>query len=165
MAHEVSHAFDEVGNIYDAQGRLVRWQAPADIAALDRLRAPLAAQIGACCPAPDLCANGKQVLGETAADLIGVRVAYEAYHRALKDRADRVEDGLTGDQRFFIAYAQRWRRLQSDAALRRQIATDSHAPGACRAGVVRNLDAWVRAFGVKPGDRLYLALKDRIQIW
>lgn len=165
LAHEVSHSFDEVGEIYDVEGRLVRWRTAADIAAFKLATAPLAAQLDGCCPAPDLCAHGQQVLGETAADLVGLEIAHEAYLRALHGRPDVVKDGLTGEQRFFIAFAKRWRRLQSEAALRRQIATDTHAPGPCRAALVRNLDAWTRAFAVKPGDRLYLAPSARIHIW
>lgn len=165
IAHEIAHSFDELGNQYDARGNLVRWWAKADVAGYQAVAAPLAAQLDRCGPAPDLKVNGKQVLAESAADLAGLDVAYDAYHRALRGRADVVRNGLTGDQRFFIAFAQRWRVLQTDAALRRQVATDTHAPGACRAGLVRNTQAWTRAFGVRPGDRLYLQPGARIGIW
>jgi predicted metalloendopeptidase len=105
------------------------------------------------------------VLGESAADLAGLAVAHDAYLRSLHGRPDRVRNGLTGDQRFFIAFAERWRRLQTDAALRRRIATDTHAPPACRSNLVRNIAAWARAFDVKPGDRLYLKSEARVLVW
>jgi predicted metalloendopeptidase len=165
IAHEISHSFDELGNQYDAQGRLVRWWAKDDLARFQAASAPLAVQLDACCPAPDACVHGKQVLAESAADLGGLAVAHDAYLLSLHGRPDSVKSGLTGEQRFFIAFAQRWRRLQTDAALHRQIETDTHAPPACRSNLVRNTDAWTRAFGVKPGDRLYLAPEARIGIW
>ena len=165
MAHEISHSFDELGSIYDAQGRLVRWWSAEDLARYQSASAPLAAQFDAYCPKPDLCVKGRQVLGENTADLAGLAVAHDAYLLSLGGKPDTVKDGLTGDQRFFLAYARRWRRLQTDAALRRQIETDTHAPGEHRADTVRNLEAWVRAFDVGPGDRLYLRPEARAQIW
>jgi predicted metalloendopeptidase/nicotinamidase-related amidase len=165
IAHEIGHSFDELGNQYDARGNLVRWWAKADVTRYQAVAAPLAAQLDECSPGLELHVNGKQVLAESAADLAGLSVAFDAYHRSLRGRPDVVRNGLTGDQRFFIAFARRWRMLQTDAALRRQIATDSHPPGLCRAGLVRNTDAWTRAFGVRPGDRLYLEPGARVQIW
>ena len=165
MAHEISHSFDELGNIYDAQGNLVRWWTPDDLARYRAAAAPLAAQFDADCPKPDLCLKGGQVLGENIADLAGLAVAHDAYLLSLGGKPDTVRDGLTGDQRFFLAFARRWRRLQTEAALRKQIATDTHAPGEYRADTVRNLEAWIRAFDVKPGDRLYLAPEARASIW
>lgn len=165
IAHEISHSFDEVGNIYDAQGRLGLWWSKDDLTHYQTALAPLAAQLDTCCPAPDACARGKQVLGESSADLAGLSVAHDAYLRALHGKRDVVKNGLTGEQRFFLAFARRWRRLQTDAALRRQIASDIHAPPACRANLVRNVAAWARAFGVKPGDKLYLEPQVHIAIW
>jgi predicted metalloendopeptidase/nicotinamidase-related amidase len=165
IAHEITHSFDELGNQYDARGNLVRWWTKADVARYQTVAAPLAAQLDGCSPGPGLRVNGKQILAESAADLAGLGVAYDAYHRSLRGRPDVVRNGLTGDQRFFIAFARRWRVLQTDAALRRQIATDSHAPGMCRSGLVRNTDAWTRTFGVKRGDRLYLEPEMRVRIW
>jgi len=165
LAHEVSHTFDEVGNIYDAHGNLVRWWTAEDGARYDALTAPLAKQLDADCPAPDLCVHSHQVLGESAADLIGLQVAYEAYHLALHGRPDTVIGGLSGDQRFFLAFARRWRRIQTTDALRRQIATDIHLPPEYRADAVRNIDAWYDAFAIKPGDRLYLKPEDRVKLW
>ncbi|MEP7007316.1 MAG: M13 family metallopeptidase [Sphingomonas bacterium] len=165
LAHEITHSFDELGNQYDAQGRLVRWWAAGDLARFQAALAPLATQLDACCPRPDACVRGKRVLAESAADLAGLAAAHDAYRLSLHGRPDRIKSGLTGEQRFFIAFAQRWRRLQSDAALRRQIETDTHAPPGCRSNLVRNTDAWVRAFGVKPGAGLYLRPKARIGVW
>ena len=164
IAHEIGHSFDTLGNIYDDAGRLTKWWTAEDLARYEAATAPLAAQYDGYCPRPGLCVNGKQVLVESAADLIGLRVAYDAYHLALGDRADAVKDGSTGDQRFFLAFARRWRRLQSDQALRNQIAHDTHAPGHYRSSTVRNLDAWYRAFNVRPGDKLYLEPVKRVRI-
>lgn len=165
MAHEISHTFDELGSLYDAQGRLVRWWTPEDLARYRAASAPMATQLSAYCLEPDLCVNGRQVLAETTADLAGLRVAYDAYILSLGGRPDTIRDGLTGDQRFFLAFARRWRRLQDDAALRRQFATDNHAPGPYRAATVRNLEDWHRAWDVKPGDALWLEPGDRVRVW
>jgi putative endopeptidase len=165
MAHEISHTFDELGGIYDAEGRLVRWWTPQDLAAYRAASAPMAAQLAAYCTQPDLCVNGDQVLAETTADLAGLHVAYDAYILSLNGRPDTVKDGLTGDQRFFLSFARRWRRLQTEAAVRQQFATDNHAPGAWRAATVRNHPAWIRAFDVEPGDALYLAPEERVTLW
>jgi predicted metalloendopeptidase len=165
IAHEISHSFDAVGNQYDARGRLAPQWSADDLARYKTASAPLAAQLDACCPMPGACTNGAQVLAESAADLAGLTIAHDAWLLSLHGEPDVARDGLTGEQRFFIAFAQRWRRIQSDAALRQQIATDNHAPPSCRSNLVRNLDAWVRAFGVKPGDKLYLKSEARIRIW
>ena len=105
-------------------------------------------------------------MSENSADLAGLSVAHEAYILSQKRSKAGVEAGvLTGEQRFFLAFAQRWRNMQSEAALRRQIATDIHPPGEYRSDTVRNLDAWYEAFGIVPGDKLYLKPEDRIRIW
>lgn len=165
IAHEISHSFDGVGNLYDAQGRLAPWWTADDLARYQAASAPLAAQLDTCCPTPDTCANGAQVLGESVSDLAGLAIAHDAYLLSLQGRRDVVRNGLTGEQRFFLAFAQRWRRLQTDAALRQQIATDNHAPPMCRSNLVRNVDEWVRAFRVRPGDRLYVEPEARISMW
>ena len=123
MAHEISHSFDELGNIYDAQGRLGNWWTPEDRAKYHEAAAKLAAQFDGYCPFADLCVNGKQVLNENIADLAGLLVAHDAYLLSLKGKPDVVIGGLTGEQRFFLAFAQRWRKVQTEAALRRQIKT------------------------------------------
>jgi endothelin-converting enzyme/putative endopeptidase len=117
------------------------------------------------CPFPDLCINGKQVLTESIADLAGLVVAHDAYMLSLKGKPDLVIGGLTGEQRFFLAFAQRWRKMQSEPALRKQIATDTHSPGEYRSDSVRNVDAWYKAFEIMPGDKLYLSPEDRASIW
>ena len=165
MAHEVSHSFDELGSLYDAQGRLVRWWTPDDLARYRAALAPLAAQFDAYCPKPGLCVEGAQVLGENSADLAGLLVAHDAYVLSLGGKPDTITDALTGDQRFFVAFARRWRKLQTEAALRQQIATDTHAPGKYRADTVRNLEEWLRAYDVQPGDKLYLSPDKRAGIW
>ena len=165
LAHEVSHSFDELGNIYDAQGRLGDWWTAEDRAAYHAAAAKLVAQFNGYCPVAGLCINGKHVLTENIADQAGLLVAHDAYVLSLKGQTDRVIDGLSGEQRFFLAFAQRWRKAQDDAALRRQIATDTHAPGKYRSDSVRNVDAWYDAYRVVPGDKLYLKPEDRVRIW
>jgi putative endopeptidase len=165
MAHEISHSFDELGNIYDAQGRLGDWWTADDRAKYHEAASKLAAQFDAYCPFADLCVNGKQVLNESIADLTGLVVAHDAYILSLKGKPDSVTGGLNGEQRFFLAFAQRWRKLQSEGGLRRQIQTDSHSPGGYRSDTVRNVDAWYDAFNIAPGDKLYLKSADRVRIW
>ncbi len=165
MAHEISHSFDELGNLYDAQGRLGLWWTAEDLASYHASAAKMAEQFNGYCPLPDLCVKGKQVLGENIADLAGLLVAHDAYVLSLKGKPDAVIGGLTGEQRFFLAFAQRWRKTQTEAALRRQVASDNHAPGEYRSDGVRNVDAWYKAFDVVPGDKLYLKPEDRIAIW
>jgi len=165
MAHEISHSFDELGNLYDARGRLGNWWTAEDLALFRTEAAKLVAQEDAYCPFADLCVNGKQVSGESIADLAGLVVAHDAYVLSLKGQPDVALNGLTGEQRFFLAFAQRWRRSQSEAALRGQIATDTHTPGEYRSDAVRNLDAWYKAYGVVKNDKLYLKPEDRIRIW
>ena len=165
LAHEVSHSFDALGSLYDAHGNLAQQWTAEDRARDDALTAPLAKQMDAECLAPDLCVHGQQVRGESVADLVGLQVAYDAYHLALAGRPDVVIDGQSGDQRFFLAFARRWRRVSTDEAQRRQVAGDSHLPPEYRADAVRNLDAWYAAFAIKPGDRLYLKPEDRVKLW
>ncbi len=165
MAHEISHSFDELGNIYDDRGRLGHWWTADDLTRYRAAAAKMTAQFDGFCPLPDLCLDGKRISSENVADLAGLRAAYDAYLLSLKGRPDVVIDGLTGEQRFFVAFAQRWRRHQSEASLRGQIKTDSHAPGEYRSDTVRNVEAWYRAFQVVPADKLYLKPEDRVGIW
>jgi len=165
MAHEITHSFDELGHIYDAEGRLGDWWTAEDAAKYHAAGAKLAAQFDAYCPFSDACVNGKRALTENIADLAGLVVAHDAYVLSLKGQPDAVIDGLSGEQRFFLAFAQRWRRAQGEAALRRQIATDTHAPGPYRSGTVRNLDGWYEAYGIDPGAKLYLKAEERVRIW
>ena len=165
IAHEISHSFDELGNIYDDRGRLSNWWSGEDLVRFRTEAAKLVAQYNAYCPLADLCVKGNQVLSENIADLAGLQVAHDAYVLSLKGRTDVVIGGLSGEQRFFLAFAQRWRRIQSETALRKQIATDIHAPGEYRSDAVRNVDTWYKAYGIVNGDKLYLKPEDRVGIW
>jgi putative endopeptidase len=165
MAHEITHSFDELGNIYDAHGRLGDWWTAEDRTQYRAAAAKLAAQFDAYCPFADACVNGKQVLTENLADLAGLLVAHDAYILSLRGKPDVVIGGLSGEQRFFLAFSHRWRKIQSESALRGQLKTDTHAPGEYRSDTVRNLDAWYKAFHVAPGDKLYLKPEDRVGIW
>ena len=125
----------------------------------------LSAQYDAYRPLPDLAVNGDLTLGENIADLAGLATAYDGYHLSLKGAPAPVIDGVTADQRIFLGWAQNYRSKAREAALRRALLTDGHAPGEYRADTVRNLDAWYGAFDVKPGEKLYLAPTDRVKIW
>jgi len=165
LAHEISHSFDELGNIYDAQGRLGMWWTAEDLANYQAAAAKLVSQFNSYCPFSDLCVNGKQVMGENIADMAGLLVAHDAYVLSLKGKPDVVIDGLSGEQRFFLAFAQRWRKVQSEAVLRHQVATDTHPPGEYRSDTVRNVESWYKAYGITSGDKLYLKPEDRVAIW
>jgi putative endopeptidase len=165
IGHEVSHSFDNQGALFDARGRLHNWWTPEDFKHFEASTAQLAAQYDRYRPFPDLAVNGRQTLGENIADLAGLAAAYDAYHRALGGKPVPVVQGFTGDQQFFISFAQSWRGKSREPALRNQILTDGHAPREYRASTVRNLDPWYRAFEVKPGEALYLAPGERVRVW
>ncbi len=165
IGHEVSHGFDNMGAEFDDQGRLRNWWTPEDAAHFKAVGDRLVAQYNAYEPLPGLHINGQQTLGENIADVAGLQAAYQAYRKSLGGKEAPVIDGLTGDQRFFIAYAQAWRTKTRDAALRAQVIGDGHAPGRYRAQTVRNIDAWYQAFPAKAGEKLYLEPKDRVKIW
>ncbi|WP_077145053.1 M13 family metallopeptidase [Sphingopyxis sp. KK2] len=165
IGHEISHSFDNNGAAFDSTGALRNWWTPADLSKFNASGAALAAQFDTYKPFPDLAINGKLTLGENIADVAGLQAAYDAYRASLKGKEAPVIDGFTGDQRFFIAYAQTWATKMRDEALRARVATDGHAPGMYRALTVRNLDAWYKAFDVKEGDKLYLAPDKRVRVW
>lgn len=165
IGHEVSHSFDNLGADFDSSGRLRNWWTPADFKRFEQAGGALAAQYDAYEALPGLHLKGQQELGENIADLAGLQAAYEAYHKSLGGKPAPVVDGLTGDQRFFLAYAQAWRAKMREKALRARIATDVHAPAMWRVQTVRNLDAWYPAFQVKPGQKLYLSPADRVKVW
>ena len=165
IGHEVSHSFDDQGSQFDAAGRLANWWTKQDFDHFRAAAEALAAQYDAYKPFPDLAVNGRQTLGENIADVAGLLAAYDAYRLSLDGKPDLVKDGFSGDQRFFISFGQSWRSKIRDAALRRQLATDGHAPAQYRADAVRNLDAWYDAFSVQPPQKLYLAPKDRVRVW
>jgi predicted metalloendopeptidase len=165
IGHEVSHSFDNSGALFDARGRLRNWWTPADFKHFKASAGQLVAQYDAYRPFPDLAVKGQQTLGENIADLAGLTASYDAFHRALGGTSAPTADGFTGDQQFFISYAQSWRGKSRDLALRNRILTDGHAPSQYRAVTVRNIDSWYRAFGVKAGEGLYLAPADRVRVW
>jgi predicted metalloendopeptidase len=165
IGHEVSHSFDNQGALFDAAGRLHNWWTPEDFKHFESSSAQLVAQYNGYRPFPDLALNGQQTLGENIADLAGLAAAYGAYHRSLGGKPTPVVQGFTGDQQFFISYAQSWRGKAREPARRNAILTDGHAPAEYRASTVRNLDAWYRAFGVQPGQKLYLPPADRVRVW
>jgi putative endopeptidase len=165
IGHEISHSFDDQGSQFDAEGRLANWWTKSDFDHFKSAGEALATQFDAYRPFPDLAVNGHQTLSENIADVAGLLAAYDAYRLSLGGKPDAVKDGLTGDQRFFISFAQSWRAKVRDAELRRQIATDGHAPEQYRAVTARNLDPWYDAFAVRAGQKLYLEPKDRVRVW
>ena len=165
IGHEISHTFDNEGSAFDSKGKVRNWWTPDDFAHFQAATAKLAAQYDTYKPFPDLALNGKQTLGENIADLGGLAAAYDAYKTSLAGQPAPVQAGLSGDQQFFLAFAQAWAEKDRAAALRQQVLTDGHSPGHYRTFEVRNLDAWYAAFDVKPGESLYLTPTDRVQIW
>ncbi|HEX4295534.1 MAG TPA: M13 family metallopeptidase [Rhizomicrobium sp.] len=165
IGHEISHSFDDQGSQFDAQGRLLNWWTPQDLSHFQGASAKLAKQFDSYKPFPDLAVNGKQTLSENIADVAGLSASHDAYVLSLHGKPAPVLQGLTGDQRFFLAYTQSWREKVRDAALRQQVKTDGHAPAMYRGDTVRNLDAWYPAFGVTPGQKLFLAPGDRVEVW
>jgi len=165
IGHEISHSFDDQGAQFDSQGRLRNWWTATDLDHFQKAGAALADQFDTYKPFPDLAVNGKQTLSENIADVAGLGAALDAYHASLGGKPAPVIDGLTGDQRFFLAYAQSWLGYSRPAALRQQLITDGHAPDQYRAFTVRNLDAWYAAFDIKPGDSMYLPPEKRVKVW
>jgi len=165
IGHELSHSFDDDGAAFNAQGVLKDWWTQQDYQKFTAQGQALIEQYDAYYPFPDLHVNGALTLGENIADLAGLAAAYDAYRASLNGKEAAVIDGFTGDQRFFIGYAQTWTTKMRERTLRQRIAVDGHAPGMYRALTVRNLDAWYKAFNVKPGDKLYLAPEKRVRIW
>jgi putative endopeptidase len=165
IGHEVSHSFDNNGAAFDSTGALRNWWTQADLANFEAQGQALARQYDAYEVLPGLHINGTLTLGENIADVAGLQAAYDAYHASLGGREAPVIDGLTGDQRFFLAYAQTWASKMREPTLRARIATDGHSPGQYRALTVRNIDAWYEAFNVEAGQGLYLAPEERVRVW
>ena len=165
IGHEISHTFDTEGSAFDSKGRLRNWWTPADLAHFEAAAAKLAEQYDSYKPFPDLSLNGKQTLAENIADVAGIAASFDGYRASLAGKAAPVLDGFSGDQQFFIAFGQNYASKSREAALRQQVAVDSHSPGQYRADTVRNIDAWYANFDVKPGQTLYLAPADRVRIW
>jgi endothelin-converting enzyme/putative endopeptidase len=167
IGHEIGHGFDDQGRQYDATGKLRDWWTPAAAKAYESRTAMLVKQYNGYEPIPGTRIKGELTLGENLGDLGGLEMAYAAYRRYVAQHGEPpVIDGLTGDQRFFIAYGYSWQRKNRDGALRQQLLTDPHSPARYRVnGAVRNLDAWYKAFDVKPGDKMYLPPEERVHIW
>lgn len=177
IGHEMGHGFDDQGSKYNGDGVLANWWTESDRSAFDELTSALVAQYNQYCPLGegDPCVNGRLTLGENIGDLGGLSLAYRAYQISLDANGDGVVsedeqapvlDGYTGDQRFFMAWAQVWRAKYRDEAKRNQLLTDPHSPPEYRVnGIVRNFDEWYEAFDVAETDALYLPPEERIRIW
>ncbi len=166
IGHEISHGFDDEGRQFDAHGRLNEWWTPADAARFTAATKTFGAQYEAMEILPGAHINGALTMGENIAALAGILAAYDAYHASLHGHAAPVIDGLTGDQRFFLAYAQYYRNRFREDMERQLLVADPHSPDKARVDVVLpNVDAWYMAFNVKPGDKLYRAPDQRVRIW
>ena len=167
IGHEIGHGFDDQGRQYDATGKLRDWWTPSAAKAYESRTAMLVRQYDGYEPIPGTRIKGQLTLGENIGDLGGLEMAYAAYRRYVAQHGEPpLIDGLTGDQRFFIAYGYSWQRKNREGALREQLLSDPHSPARYRVnGAVRNMDAWVKAFDVKPGDKMYLPPEQRVRIW
>ncbi|HEU0310567.1 MAG TPA: M13 family metallopeptidase [Sphingomicrobium sp.] len=165
IGHEISHHFDDQGAKYDENGRLNEWWTEADKKAFEAAGKALIAQYDAYEIFPGASVKGAFTLGENIGDLAGLTIAYDAYKHSLNGKEAPVLDGTTGDQRFYLGWAQVWRRNYREANLRQRLITDPHAPSEQRAWVVRNLDPWYSAFNVQAGQKLYLTPDQRVRIW
>jgi len=166
IGHELTHGFDDQGRKFDSKGTLRDWWTPADAKTFEARAKVFGAQYSAYEPLPGAHVNGDLTMGENIADLGGLTLGLDAYHASLKGKPAPVIDGLTGDQRVFLGWAQAWRGKVRDDAVRRQVVSDPHSPRQYRVnGPVRNIDAWYAAFGVKPGESLYIAPDKRVRIW
>jgi putative endopeptidase len=167
IGHEIGHGFDDQGRQFDPTGRIRDWWTPAAAAQFEARAKRFGEQYDSYEPIPGTKINGKLTMGENIGDLGGLEMAYAAYKRYTAQHGEPpVIGGLTGDQRFFIAYGQSWRSKVREGALRERLLSDPHSPPEFRVdGVVRNVDAWYKAFDVKPGDKLYLPPEQRVHIW
>ncbi len=166
IGHEISHAFDDQGRKFDGTGNLRDWWTPDDTRRFTERTAALAAQYSAYEPLPGEHVNGELTLGENIADLSGLTVAMRAYRLSLDGRPAPVMDGFTGEQRFFLGWAQVWRGKSRDKALRAQLLSDPHSPNEFRTnGVVSNLPEYYAVFDLKQGDKLFLPPEQRVKIW
>jgi putative endopeptidase len=165
IGHEISHGFDDQGSQYDSKGALANWWTKADQAKFKAATSRLVAQYNGYCPFPGQCIKGELTLGENIADLAGLTIAYNAYKISLGGKDAPVLDGLTGDQRFYLGWAQVWRTLYRDAALSNLLVTNPHSPAEYRCATVRNLDPWYDAYKPAKGDKLFLPPEQRVKIW
>jgi putative endopeptidase len=165
IGHEMSHQFDDQGAKYDLHGNLVDWWTPADAKNFQSRLDKLEQQYNAYEPLPGMHVIGKLTMGENVADLAGLTVSHDAYIASLGGKAPPVIDGFTADQRFYLGWAQVWRRNYREPNLRQRLLTDPHSPSEQRVATVRNMDPWYQAFSVQPGQKLYLSPADRVRIW
>jgi putative endopeptidase len=165
IGHELSHHFDDQGAKYDSTGKLIDWWTPGDSKAFHARLDKLEAEFNAYEPLPGMHVNGKLTMGENVADLAGLTVAHDAYVASLGGKPAPVIDGMTGDQRFYLGWAQVWRCKVREARARQLLLVDPHSPCEFRVDTERNLDPWYSAFNVQPGQKLYLAPADRVRIW
>ena len=166
IGHEISHGFDDQGRKIDERGAVRDWWTAEDAKRFEAETKVFGDQYAQFEAAPGAFVNPKLTMGENIADFAGVQVALDAYHRALNGKPAPVLNGLTGDQRFFLAFAQVWRSKMRESAARNQVATDPHSPPRFRVlGPLRNVEAWYQAFGVKPGDAMYIPEESRARIW
>ena len=165
IGHELSHHFDDQGAKYDSKGQLIDWWTPGDTKAFTARLDKLVEQYNQYEPLPGMHVNGRLTLGENTADLAGLTVAHDAYITSLGGKEPPVVDGKTADQRFYLGWAQVWRRNYREPNLRQRLLTDPHSPSEQRGNIVRNMDPWYQAFDVQPGQKLYLAPADRVRIW
>ena len=167
IGHEISHGFDDQGSKYDGRGMMKNWWTDVDRKNFEARIDALAKQYDAYEPLTGIHVNGRLTLGENIADLAGLEIANKAYHISLHGKPAPVLNGYTGDQRFYLAYAQSWRSKVKDEATRQRLLSNPHSPPECRVnGVVRNVDGWYAAFPeVKPGDPYYTPPESRVHLW
>ncbi|HUE96136.1 MAG TPA: M13 family metallopeptidase [Longimicrobiaceae bacterium] len=166
IGHEISHGFDDQGSRSDGSGNLRDWWNESDAAAFQERTGRLVEQYSGYCPIEGLCIDGRVALGENIGDLSGLTMAYRAYRLSLDGEEPPVIDGFTGDQRFFLGWAQIWRMNQRDDALRQRVMVGPHSPNMYRVnGVVINIPEFHEAFGTEPGDAMYLPSEERVKVW
>jgi putative endopeptidase len=166
IGHEIGHGFDDQGRKFGPDGSMRDWWTPKDAQVFNGRTARLIKEFSGFEALPGLHVNGANTIGENIGDLGGLNMAHEAYLLSLKGKPAPVIDGLTGDQRFFLAYAQVWREKYREGSLREIVMSDVHSPARFRVnGPLPNIDAWYVAFDVKPGDKMYLIPEERVRIW
>lgn len=170
IGHEIGHGYDDQGSQFDAGGTLRNWWQDQDREGFEAFTQKMGEFIEAYCPVDSaegpVCLRARQSMGETLGDVVGLQMAYRAYRLSLNGAEAPVIDGLTGDQRFFLGYAQIWRGMEREESLRNRVMTANHPPGEFRLNnAVRHTDAWYEAFNVGPDDELYLPPEERIRIW
>jgi putative endopeptidase len=165
IGHEISHHFDDQGRKYDPTGKLADWWTEQDVTRFKAFTDRLIAQYDAYEPLPGQHVQGALTLGENIADLAGLTVSLDAYRLSLGGKKAPVIDGTTGEQRFYLGWAQVWRTKYREPMLRQLLLSDPHSPGPQRTDIVRNLDPWYAAFGPRPGQKLYLTNEQRVRIW